>query len=239
MANAAQKAEVLNRVKTIMRRDLKLGPDIVIEDDMPFFGGSADIDSLDVLLLLGSVEREFGIKISSEEMGRKVFQNVSTLSDYVCDHLNNGAAAATAARPAAAGADGDLLAQLPHQPPFRFVSRLDKIEPDKEAWGVWTISGQEAFFEGHFPGRPIVPGVLIAEALAQLSGLAKHLRSGAGRLAQVEIRFDGAVVPPAEIQLHARVARSGGSLVNYEVEAVCRGAVVARGTLSLNWPGAA
>ncbi|MDB5297415.1 MAG: putative (3R)-hydroxymyristoyl-[acyl-carrier-protein] dehydratase, partial [Phycisphaerales bacterium] len=65
--------QIAARVKTVMRRDLKLGPDFPIADDMPFFGGEADIDSLDVLLLLGSVEKEFGIKIPNEAVGRQVF----------------------------------------------------------------------------------------------------------------------------------------------------------------------
>src|SRR4051812_35825182 len=52
----------LERIKTIFRRDLKLGPDIPIADDMPFFGGDVDLDSLDMLLLVTSIEKEFGIK---------------------------------------------------------------------------------------------------------------------------------------------------------------------------------
>ena len=51
------KPGTLERVKMIVRRDLKLGPDIPITDDMPFFGTEADVDSLDILLLLTSVER--------------------------------------------------------------------------------------------------------------------------------------------------------------------------------------
>src|SRR5947208_7022997 len=77
------RADILARVKTIMRRDLKLGPDLPIPDDMPFFGGEADIDSLDVLLLLSSVEKEFGIKIPNEAVGRQVFQSVGSLADYL------------------------------------------------------------------------------------------------------------------------------------------------------------
>jgi acyl carrier protein len=77
------RSEITARVKTIMRRDLKLGNDFPIADDMPFFGGEADIDSLDVLLLLGSVEKEFGIKIPNEAVGRQVFESVSTLVGYV------------------------------------------------------------------------------------------------------------------------------------------------------------
>jgi len=66
-----------------MRRDLKLGGDIDINENTPFFGSNADIDSLDILLLLGSIEKEFGLRIPSEAIGREVFQNVGTLVGYV------------------------------------------------------------------------------------------------------------------------------------------------------------
>src|SRR4051794_10163191 len=99
--------DMLARVKTIMRRDLKLGTDFPIADDMPFFGGEADIDSLDILLLLGSVEKEFGIKIPNEAVGKQVFESIATLVNYIQEQVqrkeSGGAEAATA--PAAGGAD--------------------------------------------------------------------------------------------------------------------------------------
>ncbi len=70
MPSASPQAETLRRVETIIRRDLKLGADVPVTADMPFFGGDADIDSLDILLLLSSIEKEFGLRIPSEAVGR-------------------------------------------------------------------------------------------------------------------------------------------------------------------------
>jgi 3-hydroxyacyl-[acyl-carrier-protein] dehydratase len=61
---------------------------------------------------------------------------------------------------------------LPHRPPFLFVSAVTHVEPGVSARGRWELSGDEAFFSGHFPGRPTLPGVLMVESLAQLGGIA-------------------------------------------------------------------
>jgi 3-hydroxyacyl-[acyl-carrier-protein] dehydratase len=61
---------------------------------------------------------------------------------------------------------------LPHRPPFLFISELTSVEPGQSATGSWQLTGDEAFFAGHFPGRPTLPGVLMVEALAQLGGVA-------------------------------------------------------------------
>src|SRR3954452_243186 len=82
---------ILQQIRTILRRDLKLGPDAALPEDMPFFGGNVDLDSLDMLLLVTSIERQFGLRIPNEAVGKEVFQNVGSLTGYVQDHAGQGA----------------------------------------------------------------------------------------------------------------------------------------------------
>lgn len=61
---------------------------------------------------------------------------------------------------------------IPHRPPFLFVDEILALEPGRTARGRWTLTGDEWFFTGHFPGRPTLPGVLMCEAIAQLGAIA-------------------------------------------------------------------
>jgi len=61
---------------------------------------------------------------------------------------------------------------LPHRDPFLFLTELRSIEAGQSATGSWQLTGEEAFFAGHFPGRPTLPGVLMVESLAQLGACA-------------------------------------------------------------------
>ncbi len=75
--------ETIERIKGILRRDLKLGAAAVIEDSMPLVGGDMDLDSLDLLLLITSVEKEFGVKVANGTIGREVFQSVESLARFI------------------------------------------------------------------------------------------------------------------------------------------------------------
>lgn len=233
MSVVAPDETTVQTIRRILRRDLKLGEAVELPEDMPLVGGELDLDSLDVLLMLTSLEKEFGFKITSETIDRSAFATMRTLALYV-DHRRQDAAGS----PTAGTVDlPGLLSGLPHGEPFRFVTKLIDIKPGVEGRAVWQLSGQEPFFAGHFPGRPLVPGVLITEALAQLSGLVAAAGPGAvaeGRLASVNVRFREPVAPPARIELASRAAGAVGSLRQFEVEASVEGRTVAEGSLALS-----
>lgn len=130
----------------------------------------------------------------------------------------------------------DPAACLPHGPGFRFVSRMESCEPGVSGVALWDLSGAEPFFRDHFPGRPLLPGVLLIEALAQASGLVAF-SAGSGRpaagLASAEVRLTRPVAPPAQVRLESKLTRRVGPLVFFEVRAMVNGAVAAKGELSL------
>ncbi len=101
---------------------------------------------------------------------------------------------------------------LPHRAPFLLLSEVDTIEPGVSARARWTLTGDEYFFAGHFPGRPITPGVLLLESIAQCGALAV-LADGrfTGKLplfGGVEhARFRKAVEPPTEVVLECEMSR--------------------------------
>jgi 3-hydroxyacyl-[acyl-carrier-protein] dehydratase len=233
MSDVLPRPETLARLKAVLRRDLKLGPDAAIADDMPLIGGDFDLDSLDLLLVLTSLEKEFGVKVKGEAVGREAFRTVASLARYA-----EQAAAAAGQAPSRLPS---LLEKLPHGEPFRFVTKLTALDDGKSAEGIWSVRGDEPYLAGHFPGRPIVPGVLIAEALAQLSGVVASTDGAAtlpapaqGRLAQVEVKFKNAAVPPAEIALRSRLVQTLGGLYRFDVSAAAGGATLAEGTITLS-----
>jgi 3-hydroxyacyl-[acyl-carrier-protein] dehydratase len=134
--------------------------------------------------------------------------------------------------------DHSILDWLPHQPPFRFITTFKVMKPGVSGRGEWSIRGDEDFFKGHFPGQPIVPGVLLAESLAQLAGLTRFSDQPAAgtavRLAHVNMKFDATVTPPALISLHASLIRTMATLSLFEVQATSGEITVASGTLTLS-----
>lgn len=227
----------LDRVAAVVRRDLKVPPAMTLDPDAPLIGGRMDIDSLDLLLVVVSLDKEFGVKIASPAMGREVFASLRALSQYVDRQLAGGSTgdASVDQSPATLAA---LLDRLPHRPPFRFLSELTAIEPGRCGAAIWQVAGDESFFAGHFPGRPIVPGVLLAEALAQLSGIITATQSSSkiqARLAKAEVKFLQPVAPPRKIELTSRVRGTVDALSCYDVQAMVEGRPVAEGAIYLAW----
>jgi 3-hydroxyacyl-[acyl-carrier-protein] dehydratase len=131
-----------------------------------------------------------------------------------------------------------VLAWLPQREPFRFVSEIHELEPGRTARGAWRVNAKEAFLRGHFPQAPIVPGVLITEALGQLAGIVafgpvSQAPPAPAMLAHIDIRFRRRVIPPATIVLHAALVRHLDRLWLFEVSAKEGDVEVARGRLAL------
>ena len=106
-----------------------------------------------------------------------------------------------------------IMAVLPHRYPFLLVDRVIALEDEVRAVGIKNVSINEAFFQGHYPGTPIMPGVLIVEAMAQLSGvllLKKLARSNqvAVLLSMDKVKLRKSVHPGDQLRLEAEVVRS-------------------------------
>jgi acyl carrier protein len=87
MPSSPSPVNITDRLAEILRRDLKLGDSAVIRPDTKLIGGDHDLDSLDVLMLITSVEKTFGIKIPNEEIRRDAFTTVASLAAYIEERL--------------------------------------------------------------------------------------------------------------------------------------------------------
>ena len=137
----------------------------------------------------------------------------------------------------------EIMRHLPHRYPFLMIDRVIHLEPGKAAMAIKNVTFNEPFFRGHFPGHPIMPGVLIVEALAQTGGLAfasgqeNSEETGGFRLpilAKIEdMRFRAAVSPGDQLRLYAEVLRAYESLAMVKVEAKVNETVVDQGNIVL------
>ena len=115
---------------------------------------------------------------------------------------------------------------LPHRYPFLFVDRVTHCEPGVSVTAIKNVTINEPFFQGHFEGRPIMPGVLIIEAMAQVGGILYYLSSEdieAGQLfylvAVDDARFRRPVLPGDQLQMDVTVARKRRSMWRFECSA--------------------
>jgi UDP-3-O-[3-hydroxymyristoyl] N-acetylglucosamine deacetylase/3-hydroxyacyl-[acyl-carrier-protein] dehydratase len=109
---------------------------------------------------------------------------------------------------------GEILKALPHRYPFLLVDRVLELEPGRRVVALKNVSSNEPYFQGHWPGRPIMPGVLVIEAMAQAAGVLIAHRAGGAREALLA-SIDGAklrkpVVPGDQLRLEVDGLRSIG-----------------------------
>ena len=101
---------------------------------------------------------------------------------------------------------------IPHRYPFLLVDRILELEEGKRGVGLKNVSGNEPYFQGHFPGYPVMPGVLIMEALAQVGAvILLKLPEYAGRIALFagleEVRFRRQVIPGDQLRLEVELLK--------------------------------
>lgn len=121
---------------------------------------------------------------------------------------------------------------LPHRYPFLLVDRIVEMEPGAKAVGIKNVTINEEFFHGHFPGQPIMPGVLIIEAMAQVGGILAF-RSGVNMGKAVyfmsieKAKFRKPVVPGDQLRLEIQVLQQRGNVWRFSGNANVEGKVAA------------
>ncbi len=132
----------------------------------------------------------------------------------------------------------EILTMLPHAYPFLLVDRILEVEPGKRIVGIKNVTYNEPFFPGHFPGRPIMPGVLIVEAMAQTAGVLvfesiteESRKEPVFFLGMDNVRFRKPVIPGDQLRLELEITRHRQSIWGFKGKALVDGKLVAEGDL--------
>ena len=133
----------------------------------------------------------------------------------------------------------DILELIPHRAPFLLIDRVDRIVPNEQARGIKAVTSTEPHLAGHFPGHPIMPGVLTVEAMAQTAGVLiahSNRKETDGKhvyfTAIDGVRFRAPVRPGDTLHLEVKIAGVRGRLYTFEGEAGVDGRVVATARFS-------
>ena len=131
-----------------------------------------------------------------------------------------------------------VMAALPHRYPFLLVDRIVEIDGNRSAIGIKNVTINEPHFQGHFPDRPVMPGVLIVEAMAQTAGAITVIADGMNAPPLVyfmtidKCKFRKPVVPGDRLELHVTLERARGAINKYTCVAKVDGAKVAEAEIS-------
>lgn len=126
---------------------------------------------------------------------------------------------------------------IPHRPPFLLVDRVDEIEAGISATGRKCVTMNEPFFQGHFPGKAVMPGVLIIEALAQVGAICMlSIPGNEGKIAffaaMDHVKFKRQVYPGDVLTLEVQITKSKGSFGVGSAKATVEGKVAAEAVLT-------
>jgi beta-hydroxyacyl-ACP dehydratase FabZ len=126
----------------------------------------------------------------------------------------------------------ELKNYIPHRFPFLLVDRVLEVEKSKRVVGIKNVSANEHFFEGHFPGNPIMPGVLIVEALAQTAGILTNVSAdkkfkGVYFMSIEKAKFRKPVVPGDQLRLEVELVKQRNTVLKFSGLAKVDGKVVA------------
>jgi 3-hydroxyacyl-[acyl-carrier-protein] dehydratase len=128
-----------------------------------------------------------------------------------------------------------ILCGLPHREPFIFIDAVLALEPGQSALCSKHFAASEPYFLGHFPGNPLVPGVLLTEAAAQTAGIAAGAPGKVYHLSAIrQMKFLRPVPPGSIVEFTASKTASIGDLLQFQVTARVTSELVAEGTIILN-----
>lgn len=120
----------------------------------------------------------------------------------------------------------EIMALLPHRYPFLLVDKIIEVDGDKSAIGIKNVTINEPFFQGHFPQQPVMPGVLIVEAMAQVSGAICANAQGVKETPDVvyfmsidKCKFRKPVGPGDVLKIHVTQTRNRGSMWKFSCKA--------------------
>jgi 3-hydroxyacyl-[acyl-carrier-protein] dehydratase len=131
----------------------------------------------------------------------------------------------------------EVMKLLPHRYPFLLVDRIIEFETGKRIVGIKNVTINEPFFQGHFPGHPIMPGVLILEAMAQVGGVYAILANEVGEnqvpyfVGIDNAKFRKPVVPGDVVQLDLELLKVRRGIYTFEGKATVQGKLVAQAEL--------